>query len=221
MPKLIDSPPAESTQPVRVEVPKPTAPSKQTGDRIVLADLEVELEVLEGAFGELEKLKTAEARLAGELEECAKEENQIIRDGSLPEKAATQKLLEVRARRDLRAARLAEAHKKIVLQIDLIIFDIGESLRGRFVNFSHQLFVTRESELRQIVLKLFPNGGGLPLSPEQLLAAAAPLTPFRQISNWTKIEFPQDPAEHLEQLRDLPGRWLSELRVIVAQEQSI
>jgi hypothetical protein len=51
----------------------------------------------------------------------------------------------------------------------------------------------------------------LPITPEQLLQAAAPFIPFRQLHNWIRIDLPKDSTEHLDQLRELPGQWLRNL----------
>jgi hypothetical protein len=159
----------------------------------------------------LQRLNTAAAEAQKAFEQVSEEEKQLLANGEVSEKDAVRRLVEVRAKKDLRSQRVLDASKKVALQIDLVIYDIGEPLRHKFALFSYQLFSTKEREMREELARLFPNGSGLPITPEQLLQAAAPLIPFRQLHNWIRIDLPKDSTEHLDQLRELPGQWLRNL----------
>ena len=215
MAKLIDSPPAESA-PVRIEVPTPK-PSKPS-NAITLEQLERDVHGLEAGFDELSRLQAVEKQLADVLEEVAREEREILADSSLSEERATKRLVECHARRSVRSARLSEAQKKVALQRDLLRFDVAEPLQHSFVIFAHGLLTAKESEVSGVFNQLLGINHGLPISIERLTQTSIPVTKYRQLNNWVKIELPEGQEEFLSEIRLLVPKWLEALRDLVEEE---
>jgi hypothetical protein len=76
-----------------------------------LAEIEAQLGALEAAFIELDTLRTQEKQLEEAHKQIVAEEKAILADPSGSEKAAVERLLKVRATRDIRAAKLAAMRK--------------------------------------------------------------------------------------------------------------
>jgi hypothetical protein len=130
------------------ESPEPT-PFAQA-----LSELETQLGQLEAAFAQLDALRTEEAELAASCEQIAAEERAILENPNGVEKSVVEKLLRVRATRDIRDAKLANMRKRIVGHIDLILFDIGEPLHAAMSNLAHVLSGVRRQRITNLFVSL-------------------------------------------------------------------
>jgi hypothetical protein len=123
--------------------------------------------------------------------------------------------------KDLRSERLANARKRIVFQRDTIAYDIGAPLHKAFANFAHSLLARKEAEMSELFYHLLLAGSIPRINNNDLVRACASLTRLRQIANWCNDAPRKDQQEKLDRLRQLPRRWLSELRAGIAQEQPL
>lgn len=143
------------------------------------------------------------------------EETQLLNNEDLSEKEAVKKLIELRCRKDVRTARLADARKKIDLQVDLIQFDIGEPLRLKFACFAHALLTDKQREVSGLFGRLFGPNPALPVTIPLLVHASLPVVIRRQLANWCNSVLPKDQTENLAELRVLPGKWLQSMHELL------
>ena len=151
----------------------------------------------------------AEAQKA--FDEVCAEEKQFLANGDREEKTAVKSLIEIRSRKDWRASRLGDANKKLVLQRDLVMYDVAEPLHHKFISCANNLLVAKEAEISKLLAELLPPSSGLRISIDELTRASAPVTKYRQVANFIRNELPADQDEHLLALRDLPSRWMRSL----------
>jgi hypothetical protein len=194
------------------ETPEPT-PYAQA-----LSELETQLGQLEAAFAHLDTLRTEEAELAASCEQIAAEERAILENPNGVEKSVVEKLLRVRATRDIRDTKLANMRKRIVGHIDLILFDIGEPLRAAMSNLAHVLSGVRRQRITDLFVSLLGTSAdhGLPVSIEILVWRSKPMIAAQQLTNWIDAEVPTQ-EEKLAR-SEVPQRWLQGLRRIAQEE---
>ena len=189
-----------------------------------LAAIETQLEQLSAAFSELDKLRAEETELLAACEQIAGEERALLENPGGNEKQATDKLLRIRATRDVRQARLDGARKKLVLHIDLLIHDLGQDLRHTMNGLAHGLLSARTERIHKLYDSLLgpPIDHGLPVTSELLTRASKPVIAVQQLCNWIHREPRPTVEEELAELRsDVPARWLAELRAIVQAESNL
>jgi hypothetical protein len=186
-----------------------------------LAAIETQLEQLSAAFSELDKLRAEETELLAACEQIAGEERALLENPGGNEKQATDKLLRIRATRDVRQARLDGARKKLVLHVDLLIHDLGEQLRHDLSNLAYALFRVRSDRFQKLFFELLGPGidHGLMVTTEDLARRSKPVLAVEGLYNWIGRDPRPTVDEELAELRsDVPARWLAELRAIVEAE---
>jgi hypothetical protein len=181
----------------------------------VLDQVETEVGKLEAAFGELANLKSLEQEADAVFQEACAEEQKILQSES-SEKESVKTLLQIRAQKDLLHARLLSARKRVALEVDAIAYDIGASLRKAFAIFAHALLAEKQAEMAELFNDLLPAGSIPGINNRDLVYACAPVLKRRQILNWCNDAPRKDQAEELDQLRELPCRWLAALRELTA-----
>jgi hypothetical protein len=95
---------------------------------------------------------------------------------------------------------------------DLITLDIGPVLRKAFANYAHSLLMQKEREIMALFNELLPHGSVAGVDNRDLVHASVPVTRFRQIANWCNNQPHKDQQEELNQLKELPRKWLAGLR---------
>jgi hypothetical protein len=68
------------------------------------------------------------------------------------------------------------------------------------------------SEITALLGVLLPHGSVSGVDNRDLVHASVPVTRFRQIANWCNNQPHKDQQEELNQLQELPRRWLDALR---------
>jgi hypothetical protein len=106
---------------------------------------------------------------------------------------------------------LLNGKRRISDQIDTITFDIGQDVRGSFALFAHRLLTEKEAAVTKLSNDLFPPGSIAGISNRDLVRASAPVTQVRQIANWCNNQSNQDQQQKLDQLKELPRKWLATL----------
>jgi hypothetical protein len=189
-----------------------------------LSDIAVQLHQLDAAFAELDNLKAQERESVAALEEAGREEQTILENQDTSEKQAVDKLLKARALKDIRSTRVAGIRKRLTLHVDLVVHDIGSDVRRACSNLAHGLLAARRERFLALFNELIPvpSEHGLPFNNDILVRICRPVAELQNFVNTVNRESRPSIEEELAELRsEVPRRWLSELRVIVAQEQSI
>jgi len=88
-------------------------------------------------------LRGEEAECVKACEQVATEEKAILENPNGSEKQGIEKLLRVRATRDLRNTKLSNARKRLAQHADLLRFDLCEPLRRNMVNLAFGLLAHR------------------------------------------------------------------------------
>ena len=185
-----------------------------------LAQIESGLAQLASGFAELDDLQSEEQQLAAACEQAASEESRILADSDATEAQSVKKLIEIRAKKDLRSQRLLEHKTAINLYTDRLRFDLCEPLRRNFTNLAFALLAARRERMEKLFHQLFGNGAdhGLPVSTVELTQRSRPVLDLERLCNWIR-DAGKDPQEELTQLRsELPRRWLIELRRVTQEE---
>jgi hypothetical protein len=180
-----------------------------------LSEIEARLEQLNAAFRQLDVLRAEESELALSCDEIASEERAFLENPTGSEKAGTEKLLRIRATRDIRAAKLAYMRKRIRDHVDVVIYDVGQPLRWTMSNLAHALLAARTKRFQALFTELIgvPYDHGLPIDVQDLTLVSKPVVAVQQLANWIHREPRPTPDEELAELRsEVPRRWLSELR---------
>jgi len=189
-----------------------------------LAEIESQLNGLTSAFTQLDALQTEEQECIQACEQIAAEERTVLENpNGSTKKAAVDRLVRIRATRDLRNAKLTNVRKRIAQHTDLLVFDLAQPLRSNLVNLSHALLAARRQRIETLFHQLLGNGidHGLPVSVTDLAQRSKPVLELQRFCNWVR-DARKDPQEELVVLRsELPRRWLTELRSVIAQEQSM
>jgi hypothetical protein len=177
----------------------------------LLAELESEVVKLEAAFSRLDALRTEEAELVTACEQAGAEEARILADHEASERQSVDRLLRARALKDVRAERLSAHRKRVALHQDLIVHDLRAPLRKSFANFAHSLLVAKEAEMSELFYALLPNNSIPGLTNRDLVQACTPVVRRRQVLNWCNNPPRKEEQEELDQLKELPRRWLAAL----------
>jgi hypothetical protein len=104
-----------------------------------LADIAIQIQQLTTAFVELDNLHGQEKELSSACDEIVTEEKAILENPNGSEKQAVDKLVRIRATRDIRNAKLANMRKQIGQHVDLLIYDLGQPLRQSLSNLANSL----------------------------------------------------------------------------------
>jgi hypothetical protein len=112
----------------------------------------------------------------------------------------------------MRAERVATGKRRVTEAIDVIVSDTGPELRRFFAHFSNNLLNEKVAETTALFNALLPPGSIAGISNTELVHASMPVVLVRQVSNWCSNHSHPDPQEELEQLRELPRKWLTALR---------
>jgi hypothetical protein len=180
-----------------------------------LDQLEARVRELEQSFGRLETLQSELQDLELAYQESCGEEKRILADETATEKEATKRLLECRAKRDLRHERLLNGKRRISDLIDTITLDDGPDLRRFFARFAHRLLAEKEAAITELFNDLLTPGFIAGVNNRDLVQASAPVVRVRQIANWCNNQPHKDQQEELSQLRELPRLWLTALHKLV------
>jgi hypothetical protein len=184
-----------------------------------LAELESEVRKLDTAFAELLNLQSEQETLEHTLAQAGEDERLILSDATISESQGVKKLVEARARRDLRQERLIEHRKRITSYCDLLLFDVAEPMRRSFAIFANELLVRTERRVQTIVDSLWPYGS-VPFDTHDFVRASAPVKQLERIAYSIGATPPKDPAAALEELKRLPRQWLDELRAMIETESN-
>jgi hypothetical protein len=207
-----------------VDVDKCESPqsAETTAYNQALHQIEDQFAQLTAGFAQLDALKSEEAELLAGCDAVAAEEKAVLENQEATEKQSVDRLLKVRALRDIRTAKLTSLRKRIAQHNDLLFFDLAQPLRRSVINLAFALLAARRQRIEAVFFELLGNGAdhGLPVSVTDLTERSKPVLELQRLCNWMR-----DPSssqeEELNQWRsDLPQRWLAELRTVVAQEQS-
>jgi hypothetical protein len=186
-----------------------------------LGELEAQLRGLAAAFSQLDALKVEAAEITSECNEVIAEEKAILENPNGSEKAAVDKLLRIRATRDIRQAKLSNVQKRIAQHIDLLVNDLGNQLRCDMSTLAYALLNVRTQRIEATFLSLIGQvyDHGLPINAVDLTRVSKPVVAAQQLANWIHREPRPTTEEELAELRsETPARWLSELRTIVEAE---
>ena len=112
-----------------------------------IAEVEAQLSPLHAAFAQLDTLRAEEAECIQACDQVAAEEKAMLENPNGTEKQGVEKLLRIRATRDLRNAKLSNVRKRIAQHVDLLRYDICEPLRRNFTNLAFALLATRQKRL--------------------------------------------------------------------------
>jgi hypothetical protein len=181
-----------------------------------LADIENQLHSLDAVFLELDKLKAEEQELVAAYDEASREEKAVLESvENTSEKDSVKRLIECRARKDVRNAKLDGTHRRITQHVDLIVANLGPELRRSFAHLGHRLLVDKEAEISAMLDELIAPNSVAGLSNATLVRASVPVTKYRQVSNWVSDQPNPDRPRELEQLRELPPKWIASLRALI------
>ena len=186
-----------------------------------LAEIENRLEQLSAAFQQLDDLRAEEPELQKAADEAELDEKNLLANPNGAEKQVTERLLRIRATRDIRAAKLAYMRKRISEHVDLLIYDVGQPLRWTMSNLAHGLLNTRTKRFQALFTELIgvPYDHGLMTNAEELTRVSKPVQEVQRLANWIHREPRPSVEEELSELRsDVPRQWLDELRAIVQVE---
>jgi hypothetical protein len=136
------------------------------------------------------------------FQEACAEERRILESES-SEKESLKALLQCRAQKDLRHARLLNVRKRI---------------SKAFANFAHGLLAQKEREITALFNALLPSLSIAGLTNADLVRASAPVTRVRQVANWCNSAPKADQQEELAELKQLPRLWLAALRKLIVGE---
>jgi hypothetical protein len=185
------------------------------------ARLKSQLVQLDAAFSALDAYRSEEAELVAACEQVAAEEKVVLEQHDGSEKQAVDRLLKVRALKDIRQARLTGMRKKITLHVDMLIHDVGSPLRHSMSSLAYGLLNSRSSRIQKLYDSLLgvPYDSGLPIDNRELTRRSKPVIAVQQLCNWIHRESRPTAEEELSELRsEVPRRWLSELRGLVEEE---
>jgi hypothetical protein len=185
---------------------------------LALTELEAEVVKLDAAFIELSNLESQQQELEYAFVQVCEDEKLILTDSGATEAQSVKKLVECRARKDIRAERLAAHKKRVANHRDLITFDISPVLRRAFANYAHGLLARKEAEMSELFYNLLPSGSLPGIDNRQLVEASSPVTKIRQVFNWTHNQPRQDQEQELTELKELPHKWLVALRRLIQGE---
>jgi hypothetical protein len=189
-----------------------------------LSDIAVQLHSLDAAFTELDDLRSEEKGLQEAHDQIFAEEKAILSDPSGSEKATVDKLVRVRATVDVRNAKLIAMRKRIGSLVDVIYYDLGQPLRTSLSNLANVLLNRRVKRIQALFDDLLgpPVDHGLMVNSVELTRRSRPVISLQQLVNWIGRESRPIAEEELSELRsEVPRRWLTELRSVIAQEQSM
>jgi hypothetical protein len=162
-----------------VETTHPESPqfAEVTAYNQALHQIEDQLGQLAAGFEQLDKLRIEEEELAGAWAEVENEESNLLANPNGSEKAAVEKLLKVRALRDIRAAKLDGMKKRTAGHIDVIIFDIGQPLRRGLSNLAYALLRRKQDQIEKLFFELLgaPAHHGLPVNTSDLTRRSRPI----------------------------------------------
>jgi hypothetical protein len=197
-------------------------PPKQPHTISALAQIEGQLGQLASGFETLDALRAEEQELATACQEAAAQEKAVLEDQDSTEKQATERLLKVRALRDVRDARLANTRKRIVQHLDLLRYDLCEPLRRSLTNLGFALLAHCRQRIEKLFFELLGNGvdHGLPVSTTDLTQRSKPVLDLQRFCNSVR-DVPKDPQQQFTELRsDLPRSWLTELHAVIEVESN-
>jgi hypothetical protein len=180
--------------------------------------LEAEFQKIEASLLTLEDLESQQGELQHALDQAGEKERAILSDATLSEAQGVKKLVEVRARKDLRQERLLAHKKRITAHIDLILFDVAPVVREAFAIFINGLLNRKAREIQELFDSLLPPHAIPGLDNKTLTWATTPIKRLEQIAYSIGATPPKDPQAALEELKRLPARWLSELRRVIEEE---
>ena len=196
-----------------------TYPNRRNPPKAI-AEIEGQLNAFASGCDQLDALRVEEAESVRVCDEITGEERAFLENPTGSEKQATEKLLRIRATRDIRNAKLTNVRKRITGHIDVLVFDVAQPLRRNFVNLSHALLAARRQRIEKFFHQLTGNGSdhGLPVSVLDLTQRSKPVLDLQRLCNWIR-DVKKDPQSELAELHsELPKRWLAELRRVIQEE---
>jgi hypothetical protein len=194
------------------------------GNAAVLDSVELEIVRLEGAFTELESLKTQKDRLSEAVRSLTEEETRTLADDGSSESAVVKKLIEIRTRKDVQNARLTSTEGKIKTQITDLA-DQGEAVRRAFRFVVGRLFASRQARVIATLTELF--GGDWIILRDgkraKMEVFAKHTVLMRQVLDLNNrlLHAIEDPEQEEIALRQRPRQWLIDLTDFCTSEPGL
>jgi len=185
------------------------------------AILSAQLSQLRAGFDQLDTLRSEEGELAAACEQVALEESRILADSDATEAQSVKRLVECRAKKDIRNQRLITHRKRIAGCVDVVMFDIGQLLRRNLSNLAYALLRARQDRIQKLFDSTLGNAAdhGLPVTTQDLTQRSRPVLALQGLYNSIGRDGHKDPADELAELRsEVPRRWQSELRAVIEVE---
>jgi hypothetical protein len=182
----------------------------------------IELEViapLEQGFVKFDALTVERTRLESEVKRAAGEENTILNDEDLSEKDAVKRLLEVRARLSVQAARLGAAERRVQEQ-RFALLDSCSVMRRRLGTVVYYLRTARVKRATAIIEDLIEGPvrfGSVGIM--DLVRRVKFVRQIDQVVNRISIGQNVDPQVELDTARQLARQWFEEVKSLVLTER--
>jgi hypothetical protein len=188
----------------------------------VLAAIEENMRRLQTGFAQLDACKIAEQQLADEVRKAESEETRILKDEDLSVPAATKKLVEARAKRDVLIARHTAARQRTGIAIEDLL-EFGRIVRRNCTHFAHALLQARRARLLQFMDGFLGPAidHGLPITTVALVEASKPYKELLWFTNSVHMEARKDVNEELSELATDPDRWFAKLKSFVETEPDL
>jgi hypothetical protein len=183
---------------------EPSSPSQLEPLEAKVRELDRHLERLNQLEAELEDLELS-------FQEACGEEKRILADEVATEKDGIKRLVEARAKRDLRQERVAAGRRRINELVDAIVSDVGPDVRLSFARFGYQLLTEKIADTTAVINDLLPAGAIPGIDNTELVRQSRPVTTVRQLSNWCSGQASPDVTQEIANLRELPRKWLAAL----------
>jgi hypothetical protein len=194
-------------------------PDDQTdANSAVLVQIELEaIAPLEQGFVRFDALETARAHLQNEVERATAEEKSLLADESLNEKDAVAKLLKTRAFKDVMAARLGAAERRVQEQ-RFALLESCSVMRRRLGNVVYHLRAARVKRAKSIIEDLIEGPvrfGSVGLM--DLVRRTKTVKHVDQVINRITGQN-VDPQVELDTVRQLARQWFEEISLLVTTE---
>jgi hypothetical protein len=189
------------------------------GNADVLATVEREIVVLEGYSLEAKKLEGERDRLKAQISALTADETRTLQDDG-SEAVIVKKLIEIRTRRDVQAARLVATEEKLKQQTAALTVQ-GETVRRSFARVLAQVWLARQARVVGILNELFRGPIRLQqagrMEIKDLTRHTSLMRQLRDADNqWCHAI--SDLAQETIALQTQPRSWLVELTNLVISE---
>lgn len=188
----------------------------------VLAAIEQNLLKLQSAFTQLDVCRNTEAELADEVRKAEAEETRILKDEEVSVPAATKKLVEARAKKDVLVARHTAARQRTTIQVEDVL-EFGRIVRRNCVHLGAALLQARRIRLLEVLNSLFGAqlDSGLPVTNIDMVQACKPYRELQSFYNSVHMQGHKDVNEELAELKTAPDRWFAKLKSFIGAEPGL